>query len=70
MLSFSYPGGGGEQVLVSELEAVGLLQDHRAVLFTLEEVGAADYSGDTLGLMSLDQHCGGGVIRLDAPVIG
>lgn len=66
----SYPCGGGEQVLVSELEAVDLLQDHRAVLFALEEVCAAEYSGDTLGLVSLDQHCGGGVVRLHAPVMG
>lgn len=65
----SYPCGGGEQVLVSELEAVNLLQDHGAVLFTLEEVGAAEYSWDTLGLVSLDQHCGGGVVGLHTPVV-
>ena len=40
----SYPCGGGEQVLVSELEAVDLLQDDGAVLFALEEVGAAEDS--------------------------
>lgn len=63
----AYPCGGGEHVFVSELKAVHLLQDHSAVQFTLEEVGAAEYSGDTLRLMSLDQHCGGGVIGFHAP---
>lgn len=66
----SYPCGGGEHVLVSELEAVDLLQDHSAVQFTLEEVGAAEYSGDTLGLVSLDQHSGWGVVGLHAPEMG
>lgn len=66
----SYPCGGGKHVLVTELEAVDLLQDHAAVLFALEEVGAAEYSGDTLGLVSLDQHCGGGVVGLHAPEMG
>lgn len=63
----SYPCGGGEHVLFSELEAVDLLQDHPAVAFALEEVGAAEYGGDALGLVSLDQHSGGGVVGLHAP---
>lgn len=66
----TYPGGGGEHVLVLELEAVHLLQDHSAVLFTLEEVGAAEDGGDSLRLVSLDQHCGGRVIGLHTPGMG
>lgn len=66
----SYPSGGGEHVLFSELEAVDLLQDHSAVVFALEEVGAAEYGGDTLGFVSLDQHCGGGVVGLHSPKMG
>lgn len=66
----SYPCGGGEHVLFSELEAVDLLQDHSAVVFALEEVGAAEYGGDTLGFVSLDQHCGGGVVGLHSPKVG
>lgn len=65
----SYPCGGGKHVLFSKLEAVNLLQDHFAIVFTLEEVGAAEYGGDTLGLVSLDQHCGRRVIGLHAPEI-
>lgn len=67
MFKHSYPCGGSEHVLFSELEAVDLLQDHSAVAFTLEEVGAAEDGGDTLWLVSLDQHCGGGVIGLHSP---
>lgn len=63
----SYPRGGGEHVLFAELEAVDLVQDHSAVVFTLEEVGAAEYGGGTLGFTSLDQHCGGGVVGLHTP---
>lgn len=66
----SYPCGGGEHVLFSELEAVDLLQDHSAVVFALEEVGAAEYGGDALGFVSLDQHCGGGVVGLHTPKVG
>lgn len=66
-LRLSYPGGGGKHVLVSELEAVHLLQNHSAVLLALEEVGAAEYSGHTQGLLPLDQHCGGGVVGLHTP---
>lgn len=62
-----YPCGGGEHVLVSQLEAVHLLQDQSAVLFTLEEISAAEYSGYTLGLISLDQHCGWGVVGFHTP---
>lgn len=67
LAQLSYPCGGGEHVLLSELEAINLLQDHSAVVFALEEVGAAEYGGDTLGLLSLDQHCGRGVVGLHAP---
>lgn len=62
-----YPCGGGKHVLVSELEAVHLLQDQSAVLFTLEEVSAAEYSGYTLGLVSLDEDCGWGVVGFHTP---
>lgn len=63
----SYPRGGGEHVLFAELEAVDLVQDHSAVVFALEEVGAAEYGGGTLGFASLNQHCGGGVVGLHTP---
>lgn len=62
-----YLCGGGKHVLVSELEAVHLLQDQSAVLFTLEEVSAAEYSGYTLGLVSLDEDCGWGVVGFHTP---
>lgn len=67
LAQLSYPRGGGEHVLFSELEAINLLQDHSAVVLTLEEVGAAQYGGDSLGLVSLDQHCGRRVVGLHAP---
>lgn len=62
-----YPCGGSKHVLVSELEAVHLLQDQSAVLLTLEEVCAAEYSGYTLGLVSLDEDCGRGVVGFHTP---
>lgn len=70
LFSLSYPCGSGEHVLVSELEAVHLLQDHSAILFTLEEVGAAENCRDSLRLMSLYQHCGGWVIGFHTPRMG
>lgn len=66
----SYPWRGGEHVFVLDLKAVHLLQDYFAVLFSLEEVSAADNSGDSLGLVSLDQHCGWGIIGFDTPKMG
>lgn len=66
----SYPWRGGEHVFVLDLKAVHLLQDYFAVLFSLEEVSAADNSGDSLGLMSLDQHCGRRIIGFDTPKMG
>ena len=69
-VSLSYPSGGGEHVLVPELEAVHLLQDDPSVLLALEEVCAAEDGGLPLGLVPLDQDCGGGVVRLHAPRVG
>ena len=66
-VSLSYPSGGGEHVLVPELEAVHLLQDDPPVLLALEEVCAAEDGGGPLGLVPLDQDRGGGVVRLHAP---
>lgn len=63
----SYPCGGGEHVLLSELEAVHLLQDHPPVQLALEEVGAAHNGGDALRLVSLDQNSCGGVVGLHTP---
>lgn len=63
----SYPCGGGEHVLFSELETVDLLQDHPAVQFALEEVSAAENGRHPLWFVPLDQHRGGGVIGLHSP---
>lgn len=63
----SYPRGGGKHVLLPELEAVHLLQDHSAVVFALEEVCAAEDGGDTLGLVPLHQHRGGRIVGLHTP---
>lgn len=62
-----YPRGGGKHVLFPELEAVHLLQDHPAVALALEEVGAGEDGGGTLGFASLDQHCRGHVVGLHTP---
>lgn len=67
--ALTYPCGGSKHVLVSELEAVHLFQYHPAVLFALEEVCAAEYSGDAIRFMSLDQHSGRGVVGFHAPEI-
>ena len=63
----THPGRGGEHVLVVQLEAVGVLQDHAAVLLALKEVGGAEDAGDPLGLTTLYQHRGGQVVWLHAP---
>lgn len=63
----TYPGGGGKHVFVPELEVVHTLQDGVTVLLALEEVGAAEDAGATLGLVSLDKHRLGAVVRLHAP---
>lgn len=68
-LPLSYPRGGGEHVLFSELEAVDLFQDHSAVALALEEVGAAENGGDPLRFVSLDQHCGRGIVGLHSPKV-
>lgn len=60
-------GGGGEHVLVAELEAVDALQDDVAAVFALEEVRAAEDGGHALRLVPLHQHRGGRVIRLHPP---
>ncbi len=66
----SYPRGCSKHVLFSKLEAVDLLQDHSAIAFALEEISAAENGGDSLWFVSLDQHCGGGVIGLHTPEMG
>lgn len=66
----SHPWCCGEHVFVLDLKAVHLLQDHFAVLLCLEEVRAADDGGDSLGLVSLDQHRRWGIIGFDTPRMG
>lgn len=66
-LYVSYPCGGGEHVFLPQLETVHLLQDHSAVLLTLEEVDAAEDGGDALGLVPLHQHCSRRIVGFHTP---
>lgn len=66
-VNLTYCGSGGEHVLVPELEVVHSLQDDSAVLPALEEIDAAEDAGHPLGLVPLDQHRGGGIVRLHTP---